>query len=49
MALIHLSKDIKWQTALKSKTQLFVAYKKYISQTKTNIGLKGKDLQTNRP
>jgi hypothetical protein len=42
MALIHLSKDIKWQTALKSKTQLFVAYKKHTLLSKTNIGLEQK-------
>jgi hypothetical protein len=39
MVLIPLLKDMDWQAGLKRKTQQFVAYKKHISQTKTNIGL----------
>jgi hypothetical protein len=39
MFLILQSKDIVGQAELKSKIQQFVAYKKHISLTQTNIGL----------
>jgi hypothetical protein len=37
MASLPPSKDIVWQTGLKSKTEQSVIYKKTTLQTKTNI------------